>query len=87
LPTEIVVITLAGRIAIIIMQRKKSLSNSGEQPKLISKMDLVIAALINNAIGGDNAAISMVFERLEGKVAQSIVGPNNGAVQIELNTI
>jgi hypothetical protein len=52
-----------------------------------SKMDLVIGALIKNAIGGDNVAIKEIFDRLQGRVAQRIVGPDDGPVKIEFNTI
>jgi hypothetical protein len=51
------------------------------------KMRWVIKALVNNAMDGDNAAIIAIFDRLEGKPAQKIVGPNNGPVKIQFNTI
>ena len=36
---------------------------------------------------GDLAAILAIIDRLEGKPAQKIVGPNNGPVKIQFNTI
>jgi hypothetical protein len=36
---------------------------------------------------GDLAAIKELFDRLEGRPAQKIVGPNNGPVKIQFNTI
>ena len=38
-------------------------------------------------MAGDNAAILAIYDRLEGKPAQKIVGPDNGPVKIQFNTI
>jgi hypothetical protein len=50
------------------------------------KMHWVIKALIDNAMAGDNTAILAIYDRLEGKPAQAVVGPNNGPVQVEFKT-
>jgi hypothetical protein len=36
---------------------------------------------------GDLAAIKEIFDRLEGKPAQKIVGPDNGPLQVEYRTL
>jgi hypothetical protein len=36
---------------------------------------------------GDLRAIQEIFDRLEGRVRQKIVGPGDGPVQLELRTI
>jgi uncharacterized protein (UPF0262 family) len=51
-----------------------------------SKMHLVVEALIKNAMDGDNAAIFAIFDRIDGKVAQQIVGPDNGPVKVQFTT-
>jgi hypothetical protein len=49
-------------------------------------MHWVIKALIENAKAGDNTAILGIFDRLEGKPAQKLVGPDNGPVQVQFKT-
>jgi hypothetical protein len=59
------------------------------QPKSKEKMlamDAIVEALIWNAIEGDMTAIKEIFDRLEGKPAQRITGPNDSAMQVELKT-
>lgn len=51
------------------------------------KMHWVIKALIDNAMAGDNTAILAIYDRLEGRPAQNVVGPNNGPVQVEFKTV
>jgi hypothetical protein len=40
-------------------------------------------ALLNKALEGDVAAIKEVGDRIEGKVAQAIEGPNGGPIQLQ----
>jgi hypothetical protein len=49
-------------------------------------MHWVIKALLENAMRGDNTAILEIFDRLEGKPAQKLVGPDNGPVQVQFKT-
>jgi hypothetical protein len=44
----------------------------GETYEVVNKADEIAVSLYNKALGGDVAAIGMVFDRLEGRVPQTL---------------
>lgn len=47
---------------------------NGEEPKPKTKLDAIAIAFVNTAKAGDIPAIKEIGDRLDGKVAQAIVG-------------
>jgi hypothetical protein len=49
-----------------------------------NKMDAIVRAHVSKALEGDMAAIKEIYDRIDGKVAQAIVGDSDGdAIQFE----
>jgi len=48
-----------------------------------TKLALVVAKLVDKAIDGDVTAIREIADRVDGKPAQAVTGPDGGPIQIQ----
>lgn len=66
------------RDALILALNREAKDANGKATK---KLNLIAARLVENAIGGETQAIREIFDRVDGKPAQAITGPNGGPIE------